>query len=107
MRAKSKTRRGFAQGKVIERSRSRMAGKNRFAARMIRIEIGGMKPKSEPAVEEARQAGFDIDLIESNLALSPVERWRQPQLALDMALELQQARIARDARFQPPTAPPR
>lgn len=63
-----------------------------------------MKPKAQSAVEEARRAGFDIDLIDSTLALSPEQRWRQHNLALAMALELQQARIARDARFQP-TAP--
>ena len=63
-----------------------------------------MKPKTDAAVEEARRAGFDIDLIESNLAISPEERWRQHNLALEMALELQQARIARDARLQSPAA---
>ena len=63
--------------------------------------------KIDSAVEDARRAGFDIDLIESNLALSPEERWRQHNLALEMAFELQQARIVRDAKLRPAPAPTR
>lgn len=48
------------------------------------------------AVEAARHAGFDISLLESNLALSPEERWRQHNLALAMALELQKSRLVDD-----------
>ena len=58
---------------------------------------------TDSVIEEARRAGFDINLIESNLALSPEERWRQHNLALEMALELQQARIIRDTKLRPIT----
>ena len=61
----------------------------------------------DPAIEEARRAGFDIDLIESSLALAVEERWRQHNLALEMALELQAARIAGDAKLRPTPAPAR
>lgn len=54
----------------------------------------------EQAIEDARRAGFDMDLLDSNLALSPAERWRQHSLALEMALELQQARRIRDPGLQ-------
>lgn len=62
---------------------------------------------TDPAIEEARRAGFDMDLLDSNLALPPAERWRQHNLALEMALELQQARPVRDARLRPTPAPAR
>ena len=58
-----------------------------------------MNPHDQ-AIEEARQAGFDLNLVDCNLALPIEERWRQHNLALEMALELQQARIDRDARLR-------
>lgn len=66
-------------------------------------------PKTDihPALKAAEKAGFDLSLLESNLALSPAERWRQHSLALDMALELQQARLIRDPRLQPASPPSR
>ena len=60
-----------------------------------------------PAVESAREAGFDISLMDSNLALSPAERWRQHNLALEMALELQQARRVRDSKLRQTSTPAR
>ncbi len=61
---------------------------------------------ADDAIEEARRAGFDMDLLDTNLALTTEERWRQHDTALEFVLELQQARIARDARLQsdPPAA---
>ena len=50
-----------------------------------------MNPRDQ-APEDARRAGFDLAMLDSNLALPPEERWRQHNLALEMALELQQAR---------------
>jgi hypothetical protein len=41
------------------------------------------------ALEEARKAGIDLDLLDANLALSVKERWRQHAGALKLALELQ------------------
>ena len=65
-----------------------------------------MSPPTDPAIEEARRAGFDLNLIEMNLSLSPEERWRQHDMALDVILELEEARMARDARLQAtPTTP--
>jgi hypothetical protein len=65
-----------------------------------------MNPPDQ-AIEDARRAGFDLDLIDSNLALTPEERWRQHNLALEMALELQQARPVRDTKLRPTPAPSR
>jgi len=59
-----------------------------------------MDPAND-AIEQARRAGFDMDLLETNLALTPEERWRQHDTALEFVLELQQARMARDAKLQP------
>jgi hypothetical protein len=52
------------------------------------------------AMEEARRAGFDSNLIELNLSLSPAERWRQHDMALEMIIALEKARMDRDAKFQ-------
>ena len=52
------------------------------------------------ALEEARRAGFDLNLLEVTLALTPEERWRQHDAALELALELIKAKEARDARLQ-------
>ena len=54
-----------------------------------------------PLLEQAREAGIDLDLIETNLALSVQERWRQHDGALRLILKLQQAKAARDAGLQP------
>ena len=58
---------------------------------------------TDPAIEEARRVGFDMNLIEINLLLSPEERWRQHDMALEVVLELQKARMARDARLHATT----
>ena len=59
---------------------------------------------AEDAIEEAHRAGFDVDLLDTNLALTPEERWRQHDAALELVLELEKARIARDAELQSPAA---
>jgi hypothetical protein len=41
-----------------------------------------------------------MNLIEINLSLPPEERWRQHDMALDVILELEEARMARDAKLQ-------
>ena len=64
-----------------------------------------MNPPTNSAIEEARRAGFDLNLIELNLSLTPAERWRQHDMALDVILEFEKARMARDAKLQAdPTA---
>lgn len=65
-----------------------------------------MNPHDQ-ALEDARRAGFDLAMLESNLALPPEERWRQHNLALEMALELQQARLIRDPKLQSAAPPAR
>jgi hypothetical protein len=53
------------------------------------------------AFEEARRAGIDLDLLDSNLALSVKERWGQHEAALELALKLEQAGKDRDAKLRP------
>jgi hypothetical protein len=50
----------------------------------------------ESAWEEAGRAGFDLDLIEDSLGLSPSERIRLHTLALVTALKLRRAMKERD-----------
>jgi hypothetical protein len=35
-----------------------------------------MNPSTDPAIEAASRAGFDLNLIEINLSLTPEDRWR-------------------------------
>ena len=51
-------------------------------------------------ITAAREAGFDLDLIDTNLALTPEDRLRQHDEALAVMLALQQARRAADAELQ-------
>ena len=54
----------------------------------------------ERTFEEARQAGIDLDLIDTNLSLPVRERWRQHDAALALILKLEQAKAADDAGLQ-------
>jgi hypothetical protein len=54
----------------------------------------------DPALEEARRAGIDLDLLDTNLALTVEQRWNQHDAALKLALKLEAAGKARDARLQ-------
>ena len=56
------------------------------------------------ALEDARRAGIDLDLLETNLALSVKERWQQHDAAMELALKLEAAGKARDAKLQSITA---
>ena len=51
------------------------------------------------AIEEARRAGIDLDLLEVNLALSVKERWEQHRSALELATKLEAARKTTNARL--------
>ncbi|HEY8993916.1 MAG TPA: hypothetical protein VIM71_04600 [Lacunisphaera sp.] len=53
------------------------------------------------ALEEARRAGIDLDLLDANLALSVKERWQQHDAVLELALKLEQAGQTRDAKLRP------
>jgi hypothetical protein len=55
----------------------------------------------------AAEAGIDLDLIDTNLALSVEERWRQHDAALAFILKLEAAKHERDARLQPTPRPAR
>jgi hypothetical protein len=55
---------------------------------------------AEKAIEDARSAGIDIDLVDTILALSPTDRCRHHDAALALVFELEKARAARDSRFQ-------
>ena len=52
------------------------------------------------AIEDARRAGIDLDLLDSNLALSVKERWRLHNEALNLAMKLREAAERRDAKLQ-------
>jgi len=66
-----------------------------------------MNSEVDQAIKDAIEAGFDLNLIEINLSLPPEERWRQHDMALEVILALENARIDRDARLQPPARPSR
>ena len=53
-----------------------------------------------PAIEAARRAGIDLDLLDTNLALSVKERWAQHDAALELAIKLEKAGQARDAKLR-------
>lgn len=55
--------------------------------------------RANRAIEEARRAGFDLDLLDLNLELPPAERWKQHHSALVSVCELENARKKRDARL--------
>jgi hypothetical protein len=56
---------------------------------------------AEKVFDDARRAGIDLDLIDTNLALPVIERWRQHDAALRLILKLEKAKVARDAGLQP------
>ena len=74
-----------------------------FASGQIPPMMAAMN-QPDPVLEEARRAGIDLDLLDSNLALTVKERWERHDSALELALKLEAAGKARDARFQPTSA---
>jgi len=52
-------------------------------------------------LEEARESGIDLDLIDTSLALRVEDRWQQHDGALRFILKLQEAKAAHDAGLQP------
>ena len=57
---------------------------------------------SANAIEEARLAGIDIDLLDTNLALPVRERWAQHDAALELSRKLAQAKRTHDAELHRP-----
>ncbi|MFT3783570.1 MAG: hypothetical protein QM790_16270 [Nibricoccus sp.] len=53
------------------------------------------------AIEEAARAGFDLSLLEENLALTPEQRAYRHDQALALVLELDRIREERHANTQP------
>ena len=51
------------------------------------------QPPSPDPIREAVEAGIDLSLLRANLALSPTERLRRHQIALDRMRLLQKARF--------------
>ena len=58
------------------------------------------KAQQHQALEEARKAGIDLDLLDLNLSLPVAERWRQHEEALALIEKLEEARKARDDAVQ-------
>jgi len=56
----------------------------------------------DPALEEAQRAGIDLDLLDSNLALTYEERALRHESALEVVLMLKEARAAYE-KSQPPS----
>ena len=54
---------------------------------------------AEQVFDEARSAGIDLDLLDTNLALSVAQRWQQHDDALELVLTLKAAWVARDAEL--------
>jgi hypothetical protein len=67
---------------------------NFFIRRHI-LKNDALPEKSDPILE-AEAAGFDIQLLDLNLSLSPEQRIEQHQSALSLVLDLEKIRIARD-----------
>jgi len=55
-----------------------------------------MSPQPSDPIMDAVEAGFDLNLIELNLSLSPEKRIEQHQSALSLILELEKIRNDRD-----------
>lgn len=62
------------------------------------------KEQQQQALESARAAGIDLDLLDLNLSLSVAERWRQHDQALELVEKLEAARKERDDALQPTPA---
>lgn len=50
----------------------------------------------EEVIEEAERAGFDIHLLDLNLALTPTQRIERHQSALDLVIKLENSRKNRN-----------
>jgi hypothetical protein len=59
----------------------------------VRI-FGRPMNSTDPAIEEGRRAGFDMDMLDTNLTLTLDERMLQHDSALELALEMRAAGAA-------------
>lgn len=83
------------RGRLVKKSFAER-GDSRIVARMNHVE-------QIEALEAARRAGIDLDLLDTNLELSVKERWQQHDAAMELALKLEAAGKARDAKLQSTT----
>lgn len=60
--------------------------------------------QQQQVLAEARNAGIDLDLLESNLAMSVAERLHQHDLALGLIEQLEEAKRIHDGTVQPALA---
>ena len=60
--------------------------------------------QDQTAIEEAIKAGFDLSLIDSNLALTPEERVLRHESALELVLALREAAAAHEKSAPAPAA---
>lgn len=82
--------------------RRRGSGAKNFEldARADRADISGVTPEQKhQAIEAARAAGIDLEMLETNLELSVKERWAQHDAALEFAEKLVAAKKAADAQL--------
>jgi hypothetical protein len=61
-------------------------------------------PTLDPAIVAAERAGFDLNLIDCNLALSPEQRLLRHDAALELARELRKAGESFHAQSAPAPA---
>ena len=61
----------------------------------------------EKAIAEAERAGFDLSLVDSNLALTPEERLLRHDSALELVLEMRAAGAALYAKRASASTTPR
>ncbi len=54
------------------------------------------RPEVPEAIREAVEYGVDVSMLRANLALTPAERLRRHQIALNTAEMLQKAKLIRD-----------
>jgi hypothetical protein len=73
-----------------------------FAGQCDPRTLDPMTPNDE-TLEEARRAGFDLNLIDSNLALSPEQRALRHDSALELAQALKEAGAAHAQSALTPT----
>jgi hypothetical protein len=56
------------------------------------------------ALDDARRAGIDLDLLDSNLALTYEQRVQRHESALELMLALRDAGAAAHEKSEPPAA---
>jgi len=79
------------------------AGKSGFAGGVQSANRSGMT-NPDPALEDARRAGIDLNLLDLNLALTYEERVLRHESALELVLALRKAGAAHEKSARPAAA---